>query len=206
MSISSAPEHDWSAAAQLVMPVLQPVASVGTDAASVDRASLGEAKHSGHPLFWPGPVGLHVAVAIPAHGFEVLVNADHLVSWDVEVSAILSTAIANLEAWSNSTPWEEEVSGERRLLVSDSGEPWDAGRLLLPGVRLYLERELGRGARVIVAVPDRHLLVAGAWRPDDPGFMEDLRSFAAAEAADADEPVDPRVFELFEGGLTEVAG
>jgi len=106
---------------------------------------------------------------------------------------------------SDSTPWEEEVEGGRRLLVSVSGERWDASRILLVGVRVYLERELGKGARVIVAMPNRHILVAGSLLPADPGFMDDLRSFVATEAAGADEPVDGRLFELFEGGLAELA-
>lgn len=206
MSISSAPEHDWSVAAALVMPVLQPMTAAGTVAAGVDRGTIGLGRSGGLPLHWDGPLGLHVAVAIPAAGYDVIVNTEHLVSWDVETDEVLSTALANLEAWSNSTPWEEEVAGERRLLVSDSGERWDAGRILLPGVRLYLERELGKAARVLVAVPNRHLLVAGALLPADPAFAEDLRSFVASEAAGADEPVDARVFELVEGGLFELAG
>lgn len=206
MSISSAPEHDWSVAAALVMPIPLPVANSGVDAAGVDRASLGIGHHGGPTLHWAGPAGLHVGVAIRATGYDVLVNTAHLVTWDVETDAILSTALANLESWSNSTPWEEEVAGERRLFVSDSGERWDAGRILLPGVRLYLERELGKGARVLVGIPNRHLLVAGSLRPDDETFTEELRSFVAIEAADADEPVDARLFELVEGGLFEVSG
>jgi len=206
VAISSAPEHDWTAAAGILMPILQPIGSVGTDAATLDRSSPGLGQRGNLPLRWPGPVGLHVAVAIPAVGFDILVSADHVISWDVEVAAVVSTAMANLEAWSNSTPWEEEVEGGRRLLVSDSGERWDAGRLLLPAVRLYLERELGRNARVIVGMPNRHLLVAGSLLPADPGFMDDLRSFVSIEAGGADEPVDGRLFELFEGGLTEVSG
>jgi hypothetical protein len=55
-------------------------------------------------------------------------------------------------------------------------------------------------------MPNRHILVTGALLPADPGFMDDLRSFVATEAADADEPVDGRIFELLEGGLAEVAG
>jgi hypothetical protein len=206
MSLSSAPEHDWSAAAGIVMPVLLPVGAAGTDAATVDRSSLGIGQRGNLPLRWPGPAGLHVAVAIPAVGFDIMVSADHLITWDVEVAAVLSTAMANLGAWSNSMPWEEEVEGARRLFVSDSGERWDAGRILLVSVRVYLERELGKNARVIVGMPNRHILVAGSLLPTEPGFMDDLRSFVATEAAGADEPVDGRLFELLEGGLTEVAG
>jgi hypothetical protein len=205
MSLWSAPEHDWTAAAGIVMPILLPARSAGTDAATVDRSSLGFGRRGTLPLHWPGPVGVHVAVAIPAVGYDILVSADHLITWDVEVAAVLSTAMANLQTWSDSTPWEEEVEGGRRLLVSDSGERWDASRILLVGVRVYLERELGKNARVIVGMPNRHILVAGSLLPADPGFMDDLRTFVATEAADADEPVDGRIFVLCEGGLTEIA-
>ena len=89
--------------------------------------------------------------------------------------------------------------------MSDSGERWDAARILLVDVCVFLERELGRDMRVLVAIPSRHLLVAGALAPDDPAFADDFRAFVAAEAEGADEPIDDRVFELIGGGLTELA-
>jgi hypothetical protein len=90
--------------------------------------------------------------------------------------------------------------------VSDSGERWDAARILLLEVCVFLERELGKDVRVLVGIPSRHLLVAGALAADDPAFADDFRAFVAAEAEGADEPIDPRVFELIGGGLTELAG
>ncbi len=206
MSIAGAPEQDWTAALALVMPVLVPAGSPGTAASAFDRASLHFARGTagGLPMHWPGPAGIPVAVAIPATGFHVLVNAEHVAQWGVEPSVVISTALANLAAWSNSTPWDEEVAGGRRLLVSDSGEGWDAARLLLPDVRIFLERELAGAGRVLVAIPSRHLLVAGSATASDAGFADDLRAFVWANEADADEPVDPRLFILVDGGLEEL--
>lgn len=206
MSIAGAPEQDWTAALALVMPVLMPTGTPGAAASAFDRSALHFARGTagGLPMHWPGPVGIPVAVAIPATGFHVLVNAEHVAQWGVEPAAVISTALANLAAWSNSTPWEEEASGGRRLLVSDSGEGWDAARLLLPDVRVFLERELAGAGRVLVAVPSRHLLVAGRSSADAVGFADDLRAFVWANEADADEPVDPRIFVLAGGGLEEL--
>jgi len=50
------------------------------------------------------------------------------------------------------------------------------------------------------------MLVAGSSSAADPGFADDLQAFAWTDVADADEPVDPRVFALAEDGLTEVSG
>jgi hypothetical protein len=206
MPVADAPEQDWPAARSLIMPVLLPAGTPGLAAAAYDPATLHLTRGTagGAPLQWPGPEGMPVAVAIPATGFHVLVNADHVAAWAVEPAAVISTAMANLLAWSNSTPWESEASDGRRIRVSDSGEGWDAARLLLPEVRLFLERELGDGGRVLVAIPSRHLLVAGSAPASDAGFAEDLRAFAAAGHADADEPLDPRLFVLFQGGLAEL--
>ena len=205
MAIARSAEHDWAAAAPLVMPVLLPVGSHGVDASGLDRAGVVfRGGGGGLPLQWPGPMGIPISVALPADGYDALVNVEHLVSWDVEPKEVLSTALANLSAWSNSTPWEEEASDARRLLISDSGERWDAARILLLDVRVFLERELGKDVRVLVAIPSRHLLVAGALAPGDPEFVADFRAFVAAEAEAADEPIDGRVFELAGGGLVEL--
>ncbi len=57
----------------------------------------------------------------------------------------------NLAAWSATAPWTDEVSGERRLISSDTGNGWDAARILLPEVVAHLRR----GARAGRADPDR---------------------------------------------------
>ncbi len=202
---SSAPEHDWTAASARLFTVLRPAGTPGMPMASVDREHLAvESPHArAEPLLDPGPAGLAIAYVLRTPGFDILVNADHLQGWQVDPDVVRTTALENLRAWSKDAPWTDELSGTRRLLASDTGTGGDAARILLPEVRAHLATELGDGARVLVGVPNRDLLVAAALRPDDPEFMDHFTAFVA-DAADADEPIDPRTFELAGDELTPV--
>ena len=205
---SHAPEHDWEAAAALVVPVLRPGGTVGLHLRDVDRAALVANANKAHtlPLLGDGPCGLVVSYALPATGFDVIVNGEHLLSWNVEPSAVHEAAIANLAAWSASGEWTDETSGERRLLSSDTGSGLDAARILLADVCAHLAAELGTNGRVLVGLPDRHILLAGTLRPGDDDFAALIRDYVMEHSADADEPIDRRVFELVGTDLVEFAG
>lgn len=201
--IHDTPEHDWSVAATLVVPMLRPVGSHGTRLAEVDREQLAREGLRGHalPVVDDGPEGLTIAYAIRAGGFDVLVNADHLLEWRIEPAMLRSTAMRNLATWSATIAWVEEAEGTRRLLSSDSGDGSDAARILLPEVRAELATRLGLEGRVLVGVPERHLLVAGTLRGDDIEFATLFADFVGARAEGSDEPIDRRLFELVRGNL-----
>jgi uncharacterized protein YtpQ (UPF0354 family) len=141
-----------------------------------------------------------------ANGFDVLVNGDHLATWGVAVTDVQDAAIANLAAWSAQAPWTDEVSGDRRLVSSDTGDGNDAVRILLPDVRDHLAQELGGAGRVLIGLPERHLLLAGALRRGDEEFAALFAEFVVEHSGGADEPIDRRVFELVNGQLVEYAG
>ena len=111
--------------------------------------------------------------------------------------------MANLRAWSATATWTDEVSGERRLLSSDTGEGWDASRIILPEVSGAAEQRADPVGRVLVGLPERHLLVAGALRPGDDEFAGLFAEFIVEQSGGADEPIDRRVFELVDGQLVE---
>jgi len=202
---SLSPEHDWAAATGLIFPLLRPVGTVGLHVTEVGQADLIATAHQSHaqPMVDDGPCGLSVVYAIAASGFDVIVNGDHLLSWGVGPEAIQDAAIGNLAAWSADAPWMSETSGERRLLSSDSGSGWDAARILLPEARAHMEQELGPGGRILVGLPDRHLLVAGSMGPGDEEFGVLFREFIIEHSGGSDEPVDRRVFELVNRVLVE---
>lgn len=202
---SLAPEHDWSAAASLIFPLLRPVGTVGLHVTQVDQAALLATARQSHaqPIVDDGPCGLSIVYAIAASGFDIIVNGDHLLSWAVGPEAIQDAAIANLAAWSASAPWTAESSGDRLLLSSDSGAGWDATRILLPEVRAHIARELGPAGRVLIGLPERHLLVAGSMRTGDEEFGALFREFVVEHSGGSDEPIDRRVFELVGGVLVE---
>jgi len=207
-SIAESPEHDWSAASAIIYPLLRPPGAQGLVVADIDAAALAADQSRSHsqPLVDEGPAGLAVVYALHAGGFDVIVNADHLLSWGVQPAAIQEAALRNLAEWSAGAPWTDEVSGERRLISSDTGDGWDAARILLPNVLARLASELGGVGRVLVGIPERHLLVAGALRPDDEEFASLFADFVVESSGGADEPVDRRVFELVDGRLVEADG
>jgi hypothetical protein len=207
-SISESPEHDWGAAARLLVPLLRPSGTHGLLVTDIDPATIATEAMRNHsqPLLDEGPCGLSVVYAMPGTGFDVIVNADHLFSWGVTVEAIQDAALANLAAWSATAAWTDEVSGERRLISSDTGDGWDAARILLTDVRDRLTAELGAAGRVLIGLPERHLLVAGTLRPGDDEFAALFAEFVIEASGGSDEPVDRRVFELVDGQLVEFSG
>ena len=205
---SLAPENDWSAAVGNLFPILRPVGTPGLRLDEVDRAQLVANASKAHtmPLIGDGPCGLAIAYAIPATGYDVIVNGEHLLSWGVEPGEVHDAAIANLAAWSGTAGWSDESDGGRRLLSSDTGTGLDAARILLGPVLEQLGRELGAAGRVLVGLPDRHLLMAGTLRADDLEFAALFGEYVVEHSAGADEPIDRRIFELVGGTLVEFVG
>ncbi len=204
-SIAESPEHDWQAAAAIIYPALRPVGTHGLAVAEIDSVALAAdaARSHSQPLVDEGPAGLPIVYTLDAGAFDVIVNGDHLLSWGVTPATIQDAAMANLRAWSASAAWTDEVSGERRLLSSDTGDGWDAVRIILPEVQERLTRELGPVGRVLIGLPEKHLLIAGALRPGDTEFSSLFAEFIIEQSGGADEPIDRRVFELVNGHLVE---
>jgi hypothetical protein len=207
VAAASLPEHDWEAARGSVFPILRPVGTPGAPAdVPLDPTTAGTRAHT-EPLISPGPCDLVVGFVIGGTGFDIMVNGDHLLSWGIDAEELAAAAGANLATWSASVGWSDETSGNRRLLGSDSGDGHDAARILLPPVRAWLTRELSGGApagtRVLVGLPERHLLIAGALLPDDADFVGLFRDFVVEASGNAEEPIDRRVFELAGGELVE---
>ena len=207
-SIADSPEHDWDAARGILIPLLRPTGTHGMFVTDFDPAALAADASRNHsqPILDEGPCDLSVVYAMPGTGFDVIVNGDHLLSWGIAVDALQEAAFRNLATWSATAAWTDEVSGERRLISSDTGDGWDASRIILPEVRDRLVAELGGSGRVLIGLPERHLLIAGTLRPGDDEFAGLFAEFVIESSGAADEPVDRRVFELVDGQLVEFGG
>lgn len=207
VSAIDSPEHDWARARDLIYPAFRPVGTQGLSLEGIDRDTLvSTAVSHSQPILDVGPAGLPVVYTIDAGAFDVVVNGDHLLSWGIGPAEIQDAALANLARWSAAAPWTEEVSGERRLVSSDTGHGWDAARILLPEVVDHLVAELGPHGRILIGVPERHLLAAGSLRPGDDDFAVLFADFIVEQSGGADEPIDRRVFELVDGRLVEFVG
>lgn len=208
VSIAESPEHDWERARSLVFPAFRPVGTQGLAVESFNREALtghGSLSHA-QPLLDQGPAGLPVVYTIDAGGFDIVVNGDHLLSWGVEPSDVQDAAMGNLAGWSANAAWVVEESGPRRLVSSQTGEGWDAARILLPESLERLAAELGSFGRILIGLPERHLLTAGSLSPGDDEFAVLFADFVVEQSGGADEPIDRRVFELVDGRLVEFVG
>jgi len=207
-SPAEAPEQDWTRARDLLYPAFRPVGTQGLPFESIDRDLLVARATQSHaqPLLDVGPAELPVVYTIDAGAYDIIVNGDHLLAWGVEPSEIQDAAMRNLAAWSATAPWTDEVSGDRRLISSDTGNGWDAVRILLPDVTAHLTAELGSVGRILIGLPERHLMTAGSLRPGDDDFATLFAEFIIEHSGGADEPIDRRVFELVDGRLVEFSG
>lgn len=207
-SAADAPEHDWTHARSLLYPAFRPVGTQGLEIATIDRQTLAAHASQSHaqPLLDEGPAGLPIVYTIDAGAYDIVVNGDHLLAWGVDPSEVQDAAMHNLAAWSAGAPWTDEVSGERRLISSDTGDGWDSARILLPEVLDHLVAELGPVGRILIGLPERHLMTAASLRPDDADFASLFADFVIEHSGGADEPIDRRVFELVDRRLVEFAG
>lgn len=205
-SAVDSPEHDWGLARSMVQPAFRPVGTQGLALDSIQRETLlaHATKSHAQPIVDVGPAGIPVVYVIPAGGFDVVVNGDHVLSWGIEPHELQDAAMHNLAAWSATAAWTDETSGDRRLISSETGDGLDAVRILLPEVIEYLQGVLGPG-RILVGLPERHLLTAASLRPGDDEFVQMFGEFIVEHSGGADEPVDRRVFELVSGRLVEFA-
>jgi Protein of unknown function (DUF1444) len=195
---SEAPEHDWTAASGHVFPALRPVGTQGIQLSELDPAQLaaeGQKKHA-LALLDAGPADLSVAYVLRGEAYDVVINADHLLTWGISAETLRDTAMANLRSWSEAAPWTDELSDGRHLLSSDTGDGGDAARILLPEARHHIAGACGGPARILVALPDRDLLIAGSLNPGDTEFPSQLQAFVLEVVEDAHEPIDRRLFEL----------
>jgi len=202
------PEQDWAHARDIIYPAFRPIGTQGLALESIDREVLAAHSAQSHaqPLIDVGPAELPVVYTIDAGAYDIVVNGDHLLSWGVEPSEVQDAALGNLARWSSTAPWTDEVSGERRLISSDTGNGWDAARIMLPDVVAHLVAELGAAGRILVGLPERHLMTAGSLRPGDDEFATLFAEFIVEQSGGADEPIDRRVFELVNGRLVEFGG
>jgi hypothetical protein len=195
---SLAPEHDWAAATGRVFPSLRPAGTQGAPLDDLDEARLSHEAMKTHalPIVDDGPADLSIVYVLRQPAYDVIVNADHLLTWGVDAQTLRDAAMANLRTWSASAPWGDELAGQRRLLSSDTGDGGDAARILLPEVRKHLVGECGGPARVLIGLPDRDLLVAGSLHPGDSDFANQFAAFVADVVEGAHEPIGGGLFEL----------
>jgi hypothetical protein len=195
---SEAPEHDWAAASSRIFPALRPAGTRGALLDELDEARLAHEGTKKHALqiVDRGPAGIAVVYVLRETAFDVVINADHLLTWAVSAQGLREAAMANLEAWSAGAAWTDEAVGDRHVVSSDTGSGGDAARILLSSARAHIAGQCGAPARVLIGIPDRDLLIAGSLQAADESFAEQFGAFVAELHDEAHEPIERGLFEV----------
>jgi uncharacterized protein YtpQ (UPF0354 family) len=142
---------------------------------------------------------LDVIYAVQSDHYFTVATKDDLDRWDKSVGEIDSLAISNLEKQTNK---EQkllcEPSGGQKLCGWASGDGYDATRMLVPGLRRQIVKELGKPA--VYAVPLESVLVALTRN-----YAPVIKGKVLQEFTTGENPLSPELFEERNGQLVALA-
>lgn len=140
--------------------------------------------------------GVRCTLLLQYQGRARYLRTDELNRWGLDFDAALAIATQNLAARSDTARMGAVETPHGALILARSGDGLDSARLLLPGLRDVLTRELG--ADCVVGVPHRDTLIACAKGSET--LLEALRMRVEDAFARAPHPIAAGLFELTEEG------
>jgi uncharacterized protein YtpQ (UPF0354 family) len=145
---------------------------------------------------------LMIAYVIDEEHSFAYINEDHLERWNISVQDLHEQALANLRRRTDDRVKYTTVGeGEQRLFIFNSGDGYDATRLLLADVLAAWSRELP--GHLVVGIPNRDFLIAFS-----DANSEILRAVAAQVQSDAvqrEYGLTEQLFTLADGVIKEYA-
>ncbi|NWG21152.1 MAG: DUF1444 family protein [Chloroflexi bacterium] len=183
-------EHDFAALSRRIFPMLKPI----------ELLMNVRDRHLPMLVYREFLAGLIVTYVIDEERSVAYLNEDHVEHWGITEQDVHDLAIRNLRHRTDERVRYTSVgSGEQRLLIFNSGDGYDATRLLLTDILVDWARMV-RG-RLVIGIPNRDFLIAlGDANPDI------LRSVAAQIQADAtqrEHALTDRLFTLVGGQIRE---
>lgn len=146
---------DLEAVRERVFPMLKP-------AASLEGVSASIADPDKRPVYRSWEAGLVIALVLDAPDNMTYLRQCDLARWRIDFDSLLELALENLEAASEGLPLRMSQSPDEdspsAFIVIDSGDGYDATRILLPRQRDFLAKYLG--PEYLVGIPNRDFLIA----------------------------------------------
>ncbi|WP_029214418.1 DUF1444 family protein [Kallotenue papyrolyticum] len=180
-------EDDPETLLERVMPMLKPL------------ALLQAVRERRLPLLAYRPlVGqLMLAYVIDEGRSVAYINEDHLRTWRVDEALLHRRALANLRR----RPWRPQPgrlgSGAQSLLIFNSGDGYDATRVILP--ELFSEFAASIPGRLVLGVPNRDFLIA--FSDADPEIVERIRAQIARDQRAQQYPLSDELLTYRAGRL-----
>jgi uncharacterized protein YtpQ (UPF0354 family) len=145
---------------------------------------------------------LMIAYVIDEERSFAYINEDHLERWSISVQDLHDQALANLRRRTDEQVKYTTVGeGEQRLFIFNSGDGYDATRLLLAEVLAAWAREVP--GHLVIGIPNRDFLIAFS-----DANSEILRGVAAqvqSDAAQREYGLTEQLFTLVDGVVKEYA-
>ena len=138
---------------------------------------------------------LEVVYAVQGDHYLTVATKDDLARWGQSVDEIDSLALSNLEKQTNKNQKLLcEPSGGQKLCGWASGDGYDASRMLVPGLRRQIVKELGGPA--VYAVPLESVFVALTRK-----YASVIKGKVLQEFTTGKNPLSPELFEERNGQL-----
>jgi uncharacterized protein YtpQ (UPF0354 family) len=143
---------------------------------------------------------LIIAYVIDEERSVSYINENHLERWEANVVDIHERAIENLRRrTADSVRYTTVGEGEQRLFIFNSGDGYDAARLLLSDVLADWARQVP--GRLVIGVPNRDFLIA--FSDANPEILRAVAAQVQADSAQREYGLTEQLFTLVGGVVKE---
>jgi uncharacterized protein YtpQ (UPF0354 family) len=185
-ALGSLPERkisDFAALAERIYPMLKPIALLAT----VREREL--------PMlaYREFLADLIITYVIDEQRSVAFINEDHLDRWGVNIQEVHTHAITNLRRRTHGqVDYRVTGEGEQRIFIFNSGDGYDATRLLLSDVLAAWARELP--GHLVIGIPNRDFLIG--FSDANPEILERIGQQIQADAAGREYGITDQLFTL----------
>lgn len=143
--------------------------------------------------------GIAVGIVVDGETTYRYVNHDDAISWKVDDAALFNRALANLAVRSKGMAFEAEP-GTAPVIFVQTGDGFDAARILLPSLREDVARQLGEP--FYAGIPNRDFLVMWSSRAGEE-FRLRVAQLIASDCQQQSHPLSCKVLRVWRDGRVE---
>jgi uncharacterized protein YtpQ (UPF0354 family) len=181
---------DFAALADKIYPMLKPIALLVT------------VRERGLPMlaYREFLADLIITYVIHEQRSVAYINEDHLDRWSVDLQEVHAHAIANLRRRTHEqVDYVITGEGEQRIFIFNSGDGYDATRLLLADVLAAWARELP--GHLVIGVPNRDFMIG--FSDANPDILQRIAQQIQADAVAREYGITDQLFTLDASGIRE---
>ncbi len=181
---------DFDALAARIYPMLKPI------------ELLAAVRERGLPMlaYREFLADLIITYVIDEERSVTFINEDHLERWGIGVQELHAQALKNLRARTlERIDYTSAGAGVQRIFIFNSGDGYDATRLLLADVLAGWAREVP--GRLVIGIPNRDFLIA--FSDADPAILQGVAHQIQADSVQRAYGLTDQLFTLIDGEIRE---